>query len=119
MAIPTTRRNATGPSAGSNPVLTLAAFYLRHPEFATQQGTPAADAYAQAALDEAEARTDADVFADDTDAAHGFLTAHLLAARPQGKPARIRGEGFQTLYLKERERLEALHGLALALSLDT
>ena len=100
-------------------MLTLAQFYTRHPEFATESGNATADAYAQAALDAAAKRTDAEVFEDDTDEAHGLLAAHMLVARPQGKAARVRGEGFQTLYLTERQRLEALHGMMLAAILDT
>ena len=89
-------------------MLNLAQFYIRGPEFATDAGNAAADARVQAALDAAAARTDADVFGANENEAHFYLTAHLLSTWPGGKPARIRGEGFGTLYLTERMRLEAL-----------
>jgi hypothetical protein len=93
-------------------VIDLAGFRTRGPEFRATSNERV-----QAALDAAEARTDATFFGDHTDSAHFFLAAHLLVSMPQGKAARVRGEGFRSLYLEERERLERMcgHGAGLAL----
>ena len=84
-------------------MLNLAAFRVRFPAF-----SETGDTTVQAALDQAALRTDTVVFDTLTDDAHGYLTAHLLSAAPDGQPARLKGEGFQTLYLEERQRLEDL-----------
>jgi hypothetical protein len=93
-------------------MLTLEQFRARAPEWST-----AKDARVNAALAAAETRTDPDVFGDRTDDAHFFLTAHLLSVSPTGKAARLKGEGFGTLYLSERERLEREAAACLAPSL--
>ncbi len=90
----------------------VAAFRVRGPEFLNQ--TPER---VQAALDAATLRTDEDIFEDDTDSAIFYLAAHLLAASPTGADARLKGEGFVSLYLQERQRLEALHAGCLGLTL--
>ena len=86
-------------------MLTLAQFRVRGPEF-----VKTADTVVQAALDAAEARTDAAVFDTLTNDAHFWLAAHLLAASPQGREARLAKDSEKTLYLVERERLEVLCG---------
>lgn len=70
------------------------------------------DPQVDAALAQALARTDASVFGDLAESAQGYLAAHLLSAWPGGKDTRIKGEGFASLYLAERERLEDLVGPA-------
>jgi hypothetical protein len=84
-------------------VHTLSTFRAARPEFAE-----ATDSQVTAALVAAEAQTDVEVFGDLTDAAHMWLTAHLISATPGGVSARLKGEGFATLYRTERERLETL-----------
>jgi hypothetical protein len=93
----------------------IAAFLERAPEFRTFVSTaPNGTARVQAALDSATRRTDASVFGADTDDAIFFLAAHLLAASPSGKDARLKGEAFESLYLAERRRLEAIYAPLLA-----
>jgi hypothetical protein len=92
-------------------VIDLAGFRTRGPEFKA-----VADARIEAALDAAELRTDADYFGDHTDSAHYYLAAHLVAAMPQGKAARLKGEGFQSLYMAERERLERMCAMGAGLT---
>jgi hypothetical protein len=88
----------------------VATFLIRAPEFVTFRSNAAnGNARIQTAIDDATARTDASIFGADTEAAIFYLAAHLLAASPSGKDARLKGEGFQSLYLEERQRLEALH----------
>jgi hypothetical protein len=88
----------------------VTAFLIRAPEFVTfKNNAPNGTARIQTAIDDATARTDASVFGVDTEAAIFYLAAHLLAASPSGKDARLKGEGFASLYLVERQRLEALH----------
>jgi hypothetical protein len=84
-------------------MLDLSAFRVLHPEFAAVQ-----DDTIEAKLAAAELRTDAEVFGDLTDEAHGWLTAHLLAASPAGREALLKGgkEAGATRYSAERDRLE-------------
>jgi hypothetical protein len=70
-----------------------------------------------AALAAAERQTDATLFKDDRAEAVMWLAAHILAADPLGKDARIIGKKAMpleagTLYMQERARLEALYGAA-------
>lgn len=98
--------------------MTVAEFLARAPEFRTFKSEAAnGEARIQAALDDAARRTDADVFGDDAESATFFLAAHLLASSPSGKDARLKGEGFASLYLEERRRLEAIYAPLLAASL--
>ena len=87
-------------------MLTAVEFVEQWPEFAP------VDAAVEAAVAEAELRTDASVFGALTNRAHGYLTAHILASGPSGKEARIKGAAAvtmgRTLYLNEREKLEDL-----------
>ncbi len=92
-------------------MISLEEFRVRGPEFKAT-----GDERIEAALAAAEVRTDPDYFGAHTDAAHYFLAAHLLTAMPQGKAARLKGEGFGTLYLNERERLERLCGMGVGLT---
>ena len=91
-------------------------FLQRAPEFRTFRtlGVPNGDTRIQAALDSATRRTDATLFGADTDDAIFYLAAHLLAASPTGKDARLKGEAFVSVYLAERQRLEAIHAPLLA-----
>lgn len=85
-------------------------FIERAPEFRTfVSGAVNGTARVQAALDAATRRTDPAIFGADTDDAIFFLAAHLLSASPTGKDARLKGEGFQTIYAEERQRLEAIY----------
>lgn len=98
--------------------MTVGEFIARAPEFRTlRSDATGGEARIQAALDDATARTDATVFGDHTDAAIFYLTAHLLAASPANKDARLKGEGFVSVYLEERRRLENLYAPMLALTL--
>lgn len=70
-----------------------------------------------AALAAAERQTDTTMFKDDRGEAVMWLAAHILAADPLGKDARIIGKKAMpleagTLYLQERARLEALYATA-------
>jgi hypothetical protein len=81
--------------------LTLAAFRVEYPEFVAT-----ADATVEAKLAAALARTDADAFGDDADAAQGLLAAHLLASSPYGQTSRQEGaDKSSTTYLDEWKRL--------------
>jgi hypothetical protein len=87
-------------------MLDLAAFRVRFREF-----DKVLNAKVQAALDDAEKRTDAEVFGDSADQAHGLLAAHLLAANPGGREARLQGplnsdRSFDTVYSAELDRLK-------------
>jgi hypothetical protein len=87
-------------------MLDLAAFRVRYPEFAQSL-----DATVQAALDDAEAETDAEVFGTKTNQAHGALAAHKLQSSPRGRETRLKpqpGSDSTSVYLKERRRLETL-----------
>lgn len=70
-----------------------------------------------AALAAAEAQTDATMFRDSREEAVMWLAAHILAADPLGKDARIVGKKAQetTLYMRERMRLEELYAAAYML----
>ncbi len=88
-------------------MLTLSQFRTRFPEFVA-----ITDPTMQAFLDDAEARTDAEVFGTLVDSAHGWLAAHLAAASPQGREARLSKSSDKTLYLIERESLDTICGAA-------
>jgi hypothetical protein len=97
----------------------VTAFLVRAPEFVTFRSNAVnGDARIQAAIDDATARTDSSVFGVDTEAAIFYLAAHLLVASPSGKDSRLKGEGFQSLYLEERQRLEALHAPVLGAAIS-
>jgi len=99
--------------------MTVGEFLARAPEFRTlKSDATGGEARIQAALDDATRRTDATIFGDDAESAIFFLAAHLLAASPAMKDARLKGEGFVSVYLEERRRLEALYAPMLALTLD-
>ena len=87
-------------------------FRARAPEF-----RGAADARVDAAIASATARTDATIFGARTDDAIFFLAAHLLASSPTGTEARLKGEGFESVYLAERHRLEDEFGPLLSAGL--
>lgn len=100
--------------------MTVAEFLARAPEFRTfKSAAEGGESRIQAALNDATRRTDASVFGDDTDSAIFFLAAHLLASSPSGKDSRLKGEGFVSLYLEERRRLEAIYAPLLAATLVT
>jgi hypothetical protein len=99
--------------------MTASEFLARAPEFRTFYSTATGgSARVDAALADATARTDATVFGVHTDAAIFYLAAHLLAASPANKDARLKGEGFVSVYLEERRRIENLVAPMLALTLD-
>ena len=82
--------------------MTADAFLVAHGEF-SEITTDAI----QAALDDATRRTDADVFGAETDAAIGWLAAHLLIAGPNGRSVREQlVKDGQSTYMDERKRLE-------------
>lgn len=86
--------------------MTVAEFLERAPEFRTfKSNAPNGEARIQAALDAATRRSDAAVFGDETDTAIYLLAAHLLCASPTGKDARLKGEGFVSVYLQTRNEL--------------
>ncbi len=73
-----------------------------------------------AALAAADRQTDATLFGDDREEAIMWLAAHILAADPLGKDARVIGKKAipleaGTLYMQERARLEALYGVGVNL----
>lgn len=85
-------------------MITLADFRTLFPEF-----TASPDALVQACLDQAETRTDADVFGDLTDEAHGWLAADILASRPFGRASRVGKDNTgETVYAIKRAELERL-----------
>jgi hypothetical protein len=86
-------------------VLDVAGFLARHGEFAAVNTANAAKV--AAALADAAAQTDPEVFGDLTDQAHGLLTAHFLVSNPTGREARLKGPAeYTTVYLRARELLE-------------
>lgn len=62
----------------------LTAFRLRFPEFQNVDGPQV-----QAFLDDAATRINAGVFGDSYDAAHGYLTAHMLSSSPLLNTAKL------------------------------
>lgn len=89
-------------------MLDRAAFVLRFPEFAVMNTKNPNTV--QAALDDAEARTSATVFADSTDEAHGLLAAHILARNPGGTNARLKKDETKTTYGEARKELDTFFG---------
>lgn len=81
--------------------MNLAAFRAAFPEFDT-----ADDALVNAHLDMAEGRVDSEVFGDNYDAAHGYMTAHLLAISPYGNTAKLVAKDGTTTYGKNYEGLK-------------
>ena len=76
--------------------MTLAQFRVRYPDFRS-----APDGLVQATLDEAALEVDATVFGALWSAAHGAMTAHVLALSPFGKNARLSPEeGKVTVFSK-------------------
>ncbi len=72
-------------------MLDLAAFQLRHPEFANVDS-----GLIQVALDDAAARLSASVFGDSINEAHSLLTSHILAMNPWGAAAQLKVDGVTT-----------------------
>lgn len=89
-----------------------AAFRARGPEF-----RGATDARVDAALAAATRQTDTTIFGASADDAIFFLAAHILVSSPTGTEARLKGEGFESVYLSERRRLEAQFAPLLAATL--
>jgi len=85
-------------------MLDLAAFRAIYGEFKAQT-----DIAVQSALDFAEARTDASIFGDFTNEAHGALAADILASRPAGREAKMKDLTI-TCYANKRTELETLVG---------
>lgn len=80
-------------------MLDLAAFQVRFPEFAlTDVGA------ISAALADAATRT-GDVWGTKEDAAHGLLTAHILALSALGQQSRLESDKSETTYGKELRRM--------------
>ena len=92
--------------------MTVEEFHARDAAFRGQS-----EARVQSAIDSATTRTDEDIFEDDTEDAIFYLAAHILVSSPTGADARLKGEGFMSLYLVERQCLEALHAGCLGLTL--
>lgn len=78
----------------------LAAFRARFPEFRA-----ASDPLVESVLAEATLRVASDVFGDLTDAAIGYLAAHLLAGSPLGFSQRLEDDKTETTYLKDYRAL--------------
>jgi hypothetical protein len=74
----------------------LTAFRLRFPEFQNVDGPQI-----QAFLDDAATRINAGVFGDSYDAAHGYLTAHMISVSPFMQTAKLQEDDALTTYLKE------------------
>jgi hypothetical protein len=86
-------------------VITLAQFRARCPEFLNTS-----DAAVNAALAQAEVRTDAEVFGAVTDEAHQYLTCHILATQARGREAAIKDMPGETTYSLARKGLEYTFG---------
>lgn len=71
-------------------------FRLRFPEFRTASNT-----LINSVIAEATARVASDVFGDLTEAAIGYLAAHLLAVSPFGKNQRLEDSTTVTTYWTE------------------
>lgn len=98
--------------------MTAAEFVAIRGEFS--EVLAAGEARITAALAAAERQTDATMFGDDRAEAVMWLAAHILAADPLGKDARIIGKKAVpleagTLYMQERRRLEDLYAPAYML----
>ena len=85
-------------------MLTYATFLDRGSEFRN-----VSQSKIEAALAQAARSTDPTVYGEDTEDAQYYLAAHILSADPNGKEARLKGEGFKSIYMQERSRLDALH----------
>jgi len=100
--------------------MTAAEFIAVRGEFATVYAND--PARISAALAAAEIQTDADSFGASRTEAVMWLAAHILAADPLGRDARIIGKKAipieaGTLYLQERERLAALYACGMGLAI--
>jgi hypothetical protein len=89
-------------------MLTADEFVALWPEFgAVYTADPA---IVEAAVTDAAALTDPDVFGDLTNRAQGLMAAHLLTADPSGREARVKGDAeFETTYSRARAKLEQIH----------
>jgi hypothetical protein len=103
-------------------IASAAAFVALLPEFARVEAEIVNDALAEAA-----AQTDPEVFGDLTDAAHKWLTAHILATSPSGRDTRATftdakggdiSETGETIYSVRRRNLENLVGAAWIATVD-
>ncbi|HVJ26385.1 MAG TPA: DUF4054 domain-containing protein [Vicinamibacterales bacterium] len=75
--------------------MTLSEFRARFPEFRT-----ASDTLVESVLAEATARLDERIFGALTDAAVGYLAAHLLATSPFGESQRLEDDKSESTYHK-------------------
>jgi hypothetical protein len=73
--------------------MNLSTFRTKHPEF-----EKASDSLIQATLDSAEDMLDADIFGNQFDSAHEYLTAHLLALSPFGRNAKLTSKDGRSVY---------------------
>lgn len=79
----------------------LAAFRLAFPEFEN-----ATDALIEGKLAEAAISVSSEVYGEQYDTAHGYLTAHLLSASPRGRAlARLENDKEATTYLRAFEAI--------------
>ena len=76
-------------------------------EFAEFAG--ASDSIVQAKLTQAEAETDAAVFGAQVDDAVKYLAAHLLALSPFARDMKLVDKGGETVYGRQRRRLERIY----------
>jgi hypothetical protein len=83
--------------------MTAAEFKVLFPEFVN-----AADALVTSRIAWAEPRTPLDIWGDLQEQGIAFLTAHFLALLPNGKEMRKGEKPGESMYLRERERLEVI-----------
>lgn len=83
--------------------MTAAEFKALFPEFVS-----APDALVTSRLAWAAPRTPADIWGELQDQGQAFLAAHFLALLPNGKEMRKGEKPGESMYLRERERLELI-----------
>lgn len=80
-----------------SPVLTVAEFRVRFPEFGNGT-TGASDALIQSKLDDADSIVHPDTWGDRARQAAYYKAAHLVALSPYGADMRLSGADLQTTY---------------------
>ncbi len=91
-------------------MVTPASLIAARPEFASVLAS--APARVQAAIDDATAQVDDEVWGDQTDIGISLLAAHLIAISPNGMPARLVTKNGRTTYLDLYEGMRDRAGAA-------
>jgi hypothetical protein len=93
---------------------TPAQFFLDFPEF-----TGASAVTLQTRIDWATDRTDADIWADKTEQGIAWMTAHFMSLLPEAKDMRLGEKPGESMYGRERARLNKIVSSGFRAVLDT